>query len=689
MYRVMVITNWERMAALVNRQLADLLGDFIDTGYMSIERGINSIIRADLVLVSTTKVASYINKYITAKTHILVMKRSITKSGFEKLMELPRNVQALLVNDLQESAYDTIAMLYEIGVKHIDLIPYYPGCKADGNQLKMAITPNEVALVPDTVNEIVNIGDRVLDASTIIDILCKLDILNKKTTQILINYINNTIPRNPELLSSLSYVMESKQHLELILDVVNEGIIAFDDDNKIIIINKLAEKIFQDNPWNVKGMVLKDFFSPGLDKLYSYDELKDEAFSIGGILYVINKYPLFRKGQAMGGVITLKECTEIERLEQKIRQHTRRMGYVAKYTFNDIIGKSEETSRTVALALRMARGDGVVLIEGESGTGKEYFAQAIHNSSMRKQNPFVAFNCAAVPETLIESELLGYEEGAFTGAKKGGKPGLFELAHRGTIFLDEIGDISKNMQAKLLRVLQEREVVRIGGTLVKPIDVRIIAATNHNLMELVAGGEFRKDLYYRLNILLLRLPPLRDRRDDIPCLIKHFLEKHSARQIILQEVLEALQSYSWPGNVRELENCIEYLVSTSDNCISLKDLPLGILEGIQGTPVIYGYPDELTTLGDPHEMMLILKTIKDAHATGQKIGRREISRRLADRKLYLTEQEIRSRLKKLEEYHYVHISRGRAGTKLTTKGSRVAIHSEALCLPISDSRSSF
>ena len=260
------------------------------------------------------------------------------------------------------------------------------------------------------------------------------------------------------------------------------------------------------------------------------------------------------------------------------------------------------------------------------------------------------------------------------------------MAHRGTIFLDEIGDISKNMQAKLLRLLQEREVVRIGGTVVKPVDIRIIAATNHDLMELVAKGGFRKDLFYRLNILLLRLPPLRDRRDDIPWLIRHFLEKHGAQKIILQEVLDALQSYSWPGNVRELENCIEYLISTSDNCISLKDLPLGILDSIHGTPFVQGCSEELATLGDPTEMMLILKAIKDARATGQKIGRREISRRLAGQQLHLTEQEIRGRLKKLEEYQYVFIGRGRAGTRLTAKGNSVAMRSEAPCQPNSDSR---
>ena len=373
MRRVMVITNWERMAALVAGQVAGLLGDFVDTEFTSIERGIDSIIQADLVLVPTTEVASHINKYIAPKTHMLVMKRSITRDGFEKLMALPDKMRALLVNDLQVSAYDTIAMLYELGAKHIDMIPYYPSCQIDVSKINLAITPNEVELVPKHITEIINIGDRVLDTSIIIDILCKLDILNKKTIQIVMNYMDDTVPRNPELVSSISYVMESKWHLELILDIINDGVIAFDDDDKIIMINKLAEKIFQHNSWNVKGTMLRDFFSHALDKYRDSDELKDEAFSIGGMLYVINKYPLFRKGQALGGVITLKECTEIERLDQKIRQHARKTGYIAKYTFNDIIGKSREISRTVELASRMARGDGVVLIEGGKRHRKRVF----------------------------------------------------------------------------------------------------------------------------------------------------------------------------------------------------------------------------------------------------------------------------------------------------------------------------
>lgn len=207
---------------------------------------------------------------------------------------------------------------------------------------------------------------------------------------------------------------------------------------------------------------------------------------------------------------------------------------------------------------------------GETGTGKELFAQAIHNASRRQGQPFVAINCAAVPENLLESELFGYEEGAFTGARKKGKPGLFELAHGGTIFLDEIGDIAQAIQIKLLRVLQQKEIMRVGGQHTIPIDVRVIAATNRNLLAAVQEGTFRADLYYRLNVLPLYLPPLRERKEDIPVLLRDMLFKANrtlARYapVIAREILTHLPAYSWPGNVRELQNIAERIMALASN----------------------------------------------------------------------------------------------------------------------------
>lgn len=243
-----------------------------------------------------------------------------------------------------------------------------------------------------------------------------------------------------------------------------------------------------------------------------------------------------------------------------------------------VIFSSEKMQNMVQLALKIAQVDSTVLILGESGVGKELIARIIHSSSKRKDSHFVTINCGAIPDHLLESELFGYEEGAFTGAKKGGKAGLFEEAHQGTIFLDEIGDLPLNLQVKLLRVLQEEEIIRVGGTKPKKIDVRIIAATNARLDKLVADKEFREDLYYRLNVVPIEVPPLRERKEDIIPLTFHFLKKfnrkYSLNKRISPEVLDELIVYEWPGNVRELENIIERMVVTSnEDMISYDNLP--------------------------------------------------------------------------------------------------------------------
>ncbi len=251
----------------------------------------------------------------------------------------------------------------------------------------------------------------------------------------------------------------------------------------------------------------------------------------------------------------------------------------SKYILDTIIGESPVIQTLKKVIERAAASNSTVLIQGESGVGKEVVAQAIHNISSRSKKPFVAINCAALPELLLESELFGYEEGAFTGARKGGKPGKFELADGGTLLLDEIGDLPLSMQAKLLRVLQEREFERVGGTQVIKFDVRVIAATNKDLRRLTTEGKFRIDLFYRLNVLPLYVPPLRERKQDIPLLIGHFIEKISREKnispkIISEETMNLLLKYSWPGNVRELENIIELaLFLTEGNVVRPETLP--------------------------------------------------------------------------------------------------------------------
>ncbi|WP_425058286.1 Anaerobic nitric oxide reductase transcription regulator NorR [Sporomusa carbonis] len=268
------------------------------------------------------------------------------------------------------------------------------------------------------------------------------------------------------------------------------------------------------------------------------------------------------------------------RRQQKLMEEVKKFQY-ARYNFTDIIGSSEAIAKIKSRAAFVARGISSIIISGETGTGKELFAQSIHNASERRSNPFIAINCGALPESLIESVFFGYEEGAFTGAKKRGSPGAFEQANSGTIFLDEISEMDFNLQSKLLRVLQEREVTRIGGSKPLRVDVRVIASTNRDLVEMINNGTFRNDLYYRLNVVELKVPPLRERAEDIPALVKVFINEFNNLlgkfvTKISDQAIYQLCRYQWPGNIRELKNCIEYMmniVSVNESTIGVSHLP--------------------------------------------------------------------------------------------------------------------
>lgn len=277
---------------------------------------------------------------------------------------------------------------------------------------------------------------------------------------------------------------------------------------------------------------------------------------------IVNVAPIIVDGTLKGSVGIIHDMSEIKKLTDELEKARRIIRTLeAKYTFDDIIGNSKEMKIALDSAQKAASTHATVLIRGESGTGKELFAHAIHNDSNRKYNQFVRVNCAAISSSLLESELFGYEEGAFTGAKKGGKKGFFEVASGGTMFLDEIGELESNTQAKLLRVLQEKEIVRVGGTKPLSVDVRVIAATNIHLEKAIKNGVFRKDLYYRLNVLPIQIPSLRERKSDIPLLSRHLIKKLNmeyGRKVegLSEEVLHIFLEYSWPGNVRELENIL-------------------------------------------------------------------------------------------------------------------------------------
>lgn len=352
--------------------------------------------------------------------------------------------------------------------------------------------------------------------------------------------------------------------LQTILDCSFEGILSVNKNERITLCNKVASATFCRSGEMPTGRLVTDFI-PTLDLTSVFQEQKQlvsQVHNLAGQMISVNCIPLTNAHNTVGAVITFQNANSIREAEGQIRRKLHKKGFVAKKRFCDIIYRDNKMRDTIETAKWYATSDSNVLLIGETGTGKEIFTQSIHNESSRRTGPFVALNCAALPEQLLESELFGYVEGAFTGAAKGGKIGLFEIAHGGTLFLDEIGDISPRLQSGLLRVIQEREIIRLGDDRVIPINVRIISATNRDLEQMVLDGCFRQDLLYRLEVLKLKLPPLRERKEDILLLTHYYISKERERtncklRDIAPEAHMILENFPWQGNVRQLCNFCE------------------------------------------------------------------------------------------------------------------------------------
>ncbi|MBP1764344.1 MAG: proprionate catabolism activator, Fis family [Firmicutes bacterium] len=359
---------------------------------------------------------------------------------------------------------------------------------------------------------------------------------------------------------------EQAQEFKTLVDHSTEGIISINTDQVIKVFNPTAERLLQQSAKDILGRTI----AATLPFIHVESCLKDgletvgQVRQLGPIWISFSIAPIRVDERITGAIITFQDITRIQEMEAKIRNEVLARRMIAEHRFADILGVSPQITEVKRIAHEIAAVDATVLIYGETGTGKEFFAQSIHNSSPRGNGPFVAVNCAALPPNLLESELFGYVEGAFTGATKKGKQGLFEMAHRGTIFLDEISEMDKYGQSRLLRVLQEKQVMRLGDDKYIPVDIRIIAATNKNLLQLVKDGQFRQDLFYRLKVLTIKLPPLRKRSGDIQELANHFLDRFNLRHHKHLEftatALNAIANYNWPGNVRELMYFIERLV---------------------------------------------------------------------------------------------------------------------------------
>ena len=652
-----VVTKAKHTCEALKKQLQTLLDDRIRVEGHYIDDVNLGTIRADLVIASGKIALREASHLVACDCPVILARRSINYHEIGQLLDLPAPTEALLVSDTVPSAEDTITMLDALGIDHIKFHIFAPGVQ-DYPRLKIAVTPGDVELVPDCVEKIIDIKPRTIDITTLTEILQAFSMLDEKSNLLAASVIRDIVNSMRESKQSSEASERARHQLQTLINTAHDGIIALDASQRISVFNPVAERFFATEARFVIGKTARQLGDSSLKTILDLRPPCDETIvNISARNVVVNAAPLLSDDARPGTVYTFKEVSEIQRIEENVRRKLVGALHVARYTLDDVFGGSESIRRTVDLAQRLARSNAAILLQGESGTGKELLAQGIHNASSRKGHPFIAINFAAMTESLLESELFGYEEGAFTGARKGGATGLFEQAHRGTLFLDEVGDAPLPFQVKLLRVLQEKQVRRVGGARLIPIDVRIISASNQDLAALVKAGSFRKDLYYRLNVLPIEVPALRDRRQDIPELAARFYGDFAgdkSRELppgrYFSAIADALLAYDWPGNIRELQNVVEYLANISPEHPPTPDM----------------LPRELRHDGRLHDRpndtqidRLILETISTYRQRNRTVGRRTLAATLK-----LPERAVRNALERLQQEGLIRVSRGRGGVDL-------------------------
>lgn len=672
--KIAVITFLHKGALLHKAQIESQFGDAVEVSVFAFDNNpVDQKIDADLAVISIYPVYVAVEPYLDAHTQVVIVSTTITCAQFERIMAVPAGERALIVNYSREMTMESLALFKQLGINHIDMLPYYPGMKTVP-EVSVAITPGELHHVPKEIPQVIDIGSRVLSGTTLVEIAIKLGMGHLIQTEGFARHLEGLKSYSVGMQEVMGRAYALEGELQSLLDIMDDGIVAVNLQGIVHALNKRAEEIFSVSRAEALEKPAGDRFKeiPFVSVLSEGLPQKNRLIRIRDQNVRMTVVPVMVAGYVGGALAMLREFSREEKVQHELRAQLLNRGYRARYTFEDIVGETVEMKELKEIAARMARSDGSVLISGESGTGKELFAQAIHNASVRRDYQFVAVNCAALPETLLESELFGYEEGAFTGARKGGKPGLFELAHQGTLFLDEIGEMALHLQSRLLRVLQEREVTRLGGDRVIKVDIRIVTATNADLIKAVHEGRFRKDLYYRLSVLPLRTVPLRDRTADIPMLVR-FMQKDLESSFHLSEdAWHLLTGYPWEGNVRELRNAVEFMAYLAKPMIQAKDLKnLGIGAGASRSEI--GADPRYETLrqtfrGEEKALSAILQVLMGAYHENRRVGRRSLATGAPGRAVNLTEGQCRRILSLMEEQDLIRQMNGRGGTRLTELG---------------------
>ncbi|MBR5315806.1 MAG: sigma 54-interacting transcriptional regulator [Firmicutes bacterium] len=656
MKKIYIVFNDREKGEIWNHLYEELLTVFENTVTISLcfldEIQPGDISDGDLYLVLYEDRIHQMKKYISSLDKVVVLTRTFERKYLDEVYALPSDTDILVVNDSYESTLQTINSLYELGLNHLNLIPYVEKEDPAAYQhINVAITPGEPDLVPRHISQVIDVQNRCIDANTFVKIINKLNLNNNLVTRNLLFYIQSKT--ESEGGDGKRYINDRLKEA-MLMQVIQEtdyAVIMTDQEYNILYFNDRADIAFSLS--GKEDIHLDHLFKDSiLDALLQEEDFKNQLLEIEETNFVVTKNAMKIVDQIIGYAFRFRTEQDIKDVEQDLTKQLAKRGLVAKYTFDDIHHVSDLMEKSIMLAKRAAVTDYTVLINGESGTGKELLAQSIHNFSHRKDKAFVAINCAALPESLLESELFGYEKGAFTGASTSGKIGLFEQANHGTIFLDEIGDMSLQLQARLLRVLQEKQIMRIGSDKIINIDIRIIAATNVDLLEATKKKEFRSDLYYRLNNLPIPLSPLRERKEDILHIFKKYVGSRFAN--LTEEELRQLSSHPWPGNIRELRN-------TADYYLTLGELPkfIGQPEPEPEPVAIQTAIKEIQPKQDIVDLVLAIIQANTGEKSG--IGRTSILIDLKQQGIQISDDRLRKILRNLEESGKITVGKGRIG----------------------------
>ena len=681
--KFLIVSMNTKASIFLKNSLDNVFKDKLDIKAYSFIEGDESklhsyIVQKPLLAMATGLMSyNYLLQYYPQNQCILGKRDISAPEYFDKLFLIPKGKKVLVINETENGVYETIEAIQQLGITHLSYVPYWQNCGLDTAGIDTAISPGMLYYCPPHIKNRVDIGMRNLSAATFIKILDTYSL----GTEYIDKYITNQKKVLIDTYEKLSFEYDRSNNLrnslQSIIDVLDEAIISIDAENKITSLNSAAITLLNIPKENALHQDVHDIFKEIPEDDSYFKGNNDLIVTINNNQIYLSYIPL-SNDKTNTGILKLSKVQDIQKNEEQVRKmiYQKNKGHVAKYYFKDILTECQSMETIINDSKFFAQTDSTILITGESGTGKEMLAQSLHNHSSRANKPFIAVNFAALPSNLIESELFGYEEGAFTGAKKSGKKGLFELAHTGTIFLDEIGHASPWMQTRLLRVLEEREIMRLGDTRVIPVDIRVIAATNKNLKKMVSEDSFLADLYYRINVFQIHLPPLRNRKESIPELMSLLMSKNSYSKNFSNEALKCILDYDWFGNIRELKNMIEYSVQIAKtNVIGVDDLPYDVKSYIEQKP--QGEPDNcqdiyarLKILFDSEQLRQILELLSENKYGLRKIGRNGIIAILKEKDIALSERNLRTIMKYFDHYGLVATGKTKQGTILSANGER-------------------